>query len=469
MFFNGLNFFRILKLEQFKYFSETHKAIFKTLNLIALFCSLMELTFAVIKMSEGDSIWNILSYIPPVIICITVHLLVINESYNSGLSLSFLGVPAAIVFICSFDNSTGVYLFILCYAATVLFTIRDKSIMLFYFIFNCICFIYSGVFLINNSSVKPSYSQILLLSINYSIFLLIFYVTLNYIRSFIKKSKIQIRKNKDYLKLQNDVLERQNVEIIQQSHLLEIKNNSILEANNFTKNVTAVLTHDVRTPITSIRFAISSYLSGKISQESILNYLPSIEKEMIYMNQLFEDLLEWSKQQHIDEKSQNHKAFLYNVSNEICEAYSLPAQLKSITIVNDIQKDITALVNSNHFKVVLRNLISNALKFSNRGGIIHLKSSTEGVMYLITVSDNGIGISPEKLEKMNKGMETTSNGTQNETGVGLGLFFCRDYVRKMGGRLFIESQQYKGSKVGFTVPVSLESNTNRDVHSNEKN
>ena len=65
MFLNGLNFFRILKLEQFKYFSETHKAIFKTLNLIALFCSLMELTFAVIKMSEGDSIWNILSYIPP--------------------------------------------------------------------------------------------------------------------------------------------------------------------------------------------------------------------------------------------------------------------------------------------------------------------------------------------------------------------------------------------------------------------
>ena len=104
-------------------------------------------------------------------------------------------------------------------------------------------------------------------------------------------------------------------------------------------------------------------------------------------------------------------------------------------------------------KAILRNLVSNAIKFTNNGGKIEIAASHDNSSTSISVSDNGIGIKPQVLEKLfNIVSIHSSKGTANELGTGLGLLLCKEFVDKHGGKIWIESEENKGTKVSFTLP-----------------
>jgi len=102
---------------------------------------------------------------------------------------------------------------------------------------------------------------------------------------------------------------------------------------------------------------------------------------------------------------------------------------------------------------VLRNLISNAIKFTNSGGTIVISAEQKPDELLVTVSDNGVGIKNDTIEKLFRIDENNSTaGTQNEEGTGLGLILCKEFVEKHGGKIWVESEVGKGSKFYFTIP-----------------
>ena len=104
-------------------------------------------------------------------------------------------------------------------------------------------------------------------------------------------------------------------------------------------------------------------------------------------------------------------------------------------------------------KTVLRNLVSNAIKFTNSGGIININSEEKSDLIIISVSDNGIGIKPEKLTRLfDISQRQTTTGTAEETGTGLGLILCKEFVEKNEGTLWVESEYGKGSNFKFTLP-----------------
>ena len=131
------------------------------------------------------------------------------------------------------------------------------------------------------------------------------------------------------------------------------------------------------------------------------------------------------------------------------------AEKKNISIVNVNNAGLTVNAHRNSINTVVRNLVSNAIKFTPTGGTITITTSSVNDKFLkVTVSDTGVGMNETVIKKLFKvGTKVSTLGTQKEKGTGLGLILCKDFVEKNGGTIGVESQEGHGSKFYFTVPV----------------
>ena len=147
------------------------------------------------------------------------------------------------------------------------------------------------------------------------------------------------------------------------------------------------------------------------------------------------------------------------------------ADVKNITLHYSTVDHVSVFADADMLKTVLRNLVSNAIKFTNRGGAININAEQNSENVTISVSDNGIGIKPDNLVKLfDIGQVVTTTGTAEETGTGLGLLLCKEFVEKHRGKIWVESEVGKGSIFYFTTPynaVSEEKNAIRKDVSEE--
>jgi signal transduction histidine kinase len=131
------------------------------------------------------------------------------------------------------------------------------------------------------------------------------------------------------------------------------------------------------------------------------------------------------------------------------------ANEKNITLTCAVQEKIEIFVDESMFKTVLRNLISNAIKYSNNNGQITIFAEKDNANVTITVSDNGVGIDKEDISKLFEfTSEFTTKGTAGESGTGFGLTLCKEFVEKHGGKIWVESVVGKGSDFKFSIPVN---------------
>jgi len=174
---------------------------------------------------------------------------------------------------------------------------------------------------------------------------------------------------------------------------------------------------------------------------------------------LLENLLQWSRSQRnsIDFKPANHNIYL--LLSDIIILLNNMAEKKSITIINNLPEDKFVFADKDMFETVLRNLITNAIKFTKKGGIIEIDAAlslyqkTDSKIVELYVKDNGVGMNKEKqnnLFTISKNIST--HGTENESGTGLGLLLCKEFVEKHEGNIWVESEEEKGSTFYFTIP-----------------
>jgi CheY-like chemotaxis protein len=123
------------------------------------------------------------------------------------------------------------------------------------------------------------------------------------------------------------------------------------------------------------------------------------------------------------------------------------------------------MADGDMLKAVLRNLVSNAIKFTNPNGIIKISVEQIDSNVLFSVSDNGIGIKPERLEHIFEISHTSTSGTANENGTGLGLLICKEFVEKHGGKIWVKSEMGKGSVFYFNIPTKSEVSVNNLIGS----
>jgi signal transduction histidine kinase len=169
---------------------------------------------------------------------------------------------------------------------------------------------------------------------------------------------------------------------------------------------------------------------------------------------LLENLLEWSRSQtnRIDMKPESIK--LYDLAEENIHLLNNNAAKKEVSLINRIPGDASAFADPNMIKTVIRNLISNAIKYTKTKGSITLSALQDNNKVEFAVEDTGIGIKPENLEKLFRiDVNYTTRGTEDEAGTGLGLILCKEFIMKNGGKIWAESEFNVGSSFKFTLPV----------------
>jgi signal transduction histidine kinase len=221
----------------------------------------------------------------------------------------------------------------------------------------------------------------------------------------------------------------------------------------------SILAHDLRSPFTAL-LGLSDLLIENIRKyniqeiESILNNIKDASNETFA---LLEDLLNWTKTQSgkISFNPQNLK--LADIYNHVLETLSSYALAKKITINNTAADNVYVYADNDMLKTVMRNLVSNAIKFTNVGGSVIINAEENSEFTLISVSDNGVGIEPDRLNKLfDISQRQTTKGTAKEPGTGLGLILCKEFVEKNGGKILVESEYGKGSRFKVTIPKNIE-------------
>ncbi len=221
----------------------------------------------------------------------------------------------------------------------------------------------------------------------------------------------------------------------------------------------SILGHDLKSPFNNL-IGLSEVLIGdmhKLNTGEIEDIVKDINKSAKIINKLLEDILMWAKAQQGNIAFQPQVLVLTDIFRNVVEVLKPGAYAKGITISYPNADNISVFADIDMLKTVLRNLVSNAIKFTNNGGAINIHAEENSENVAISVSDNGIGIPPEYLAKLfNISEVITTKGTAKETGSGLGLLLCKEFVEKHGGKIWIESEVGKGSNFKFTLPISNE-------------
>ena len=234
------------------------------------------------------------------------------------------------------------------------------------------------------------------------------------------------------------------------SHFEEL-NNANLTKDKFLQ----VIAHDLKNPFHTI-LGYCELLRKKIDiydKSKIREFVNIIDLSVRSNYALLDNLTEWSKVQRGVLHFSPEKVDLYNVILDANELFYLAAERKGIRLVNNIQPDTEITADINMLRTIIRNLVSNAIKFSDKDSEIIINAEKKGTEFIISVSDSGVGMSEEMIrEKLGNECCSSTAGTDNEKGTGIGLSICKDFISKHNGRLMIVSKEGKGTTFSFTIP-----------------
>lgn len=217
----------------------------------------------------------------------------------------------------------------------------------------------------------------------------------------------------------------------------------------------SILAHDLKNPFNSILgfLGLLKRNMERYSKEEIDKHITTVLESAQHTYDLLDDLLNWSHLQSDTLPFEPEKLKLQDIFTEIVEILKLNSKNKNISISFKPHAELYIYADKQMISATMRNLLSNAIKFTNKGGQIEVKTQEDHSHIIITVSDNGIGIDKETIDKLfDISQKHSSKGTENEKGTGFGLFLCKDFVEKHGGRIWVESETGKGSHFSFTIP-----------------
>tara|TARA_R110001583_G_scaffold13561_3_gene57951 strand:+ start:7405 stop:9435 length:2031 start_codon:yes stop_codon:yes gene_type:complete len=255
-----------------------------------------------------------------------------------------------------------------------------------------------------------------------------------------------------------DVTERKKAE----EALKESKHQ--LEELNATKDkLFSIIGHDLRSPIGGLKQFVELTLSTSdlTDTHSIREILEDIQKSANTTYDLLENLLAWAKSQRNEVVFMPTRVNLHEIINACTSLLAETARDKNISIHNQSSPNQFVFADQNMLMTILRNLLTNAIKFTHPNKNIYLSVIDTGIDISISVKDEGVGINPENLDKLFKPNDfLTTFGTSGEKGTGLGLLLCKDFAEKHNGKIWVESELGKGSVFNFTLPLQTETINN---------
>ena len=230
---------------------------------------------------------------------------------------------------------------------------------------------------------------------------------------------------------------------------------SELERLNLTKNkIFSIVSHDLRGPIGSLHVMLQMMENSQISKEEFQKLVPSLLTSVKYIRSTLDNLLQWSYTQSAGLKVVPELFVLSELAEEAFQLIKFNAEEKGVSIQLKGNLEMNAFADRTMTRSILINLLSNAIKFTSKGGIVSLSAESYDGIVRVAIEDTGKGMTSALIESLLESSGHSSTlGTNNERGTGLGLLLCKEFVQKNGGAISISSELGVGSKFSFTLPA----------------
>jgi two-component system sensor histidine kinase/response regulator len=251
----------------------------------------------------------------------------------------------------------------------------------------------------------------------------------------------------------NTMLAHKNHEVLMQKADLDEQAKKLNDLNNLKDRLISILAHDLRAPLSTLRGLFGLLQDDTITHQEMVAMIPSVLKKLEYTSDFLDTLLFWINSQM---ESFDISVKTFSVSELVLNeagSYEAEAESKGIRYITNIPEGLTANADPNSIRIVVRNLVTNAIKFSDRDDTIVISVAEENQKIIVKVADTGMGMLPEQLNKLFKSKVNSKNGTNNESGTGMGLLFCKDLIEKCNGEIWVTSEQGVGTEFTFSIPV----------------
>jgi signal transduction histidine kinase len=248
-----------------------------------------------------------------------------------------------------------------------------------------------------------------------------------------------------------------NLELQSKKSDLEEKQAYLNDLNQTKNKLFSIIGHDLRGPIGAFQGLLKLFKEGEMTKDEFLNFVPKLKVDIDSISFTLNNLLSWGQTQMNGSTTRPTTTNLDGIVEENMALLSEIAESKSIKLINRIEANCEIWSDPNQVDIIIRNLLSNALKFTPNNGEIIIGAIQKLKTCEIYVKDNGMGMSEETIGKIfQKDSNHTTYGTNDEKGTGLGLSLCKEMVEKNKGKIWVHSSLGKGSSFYFTMPRVIE-------------
>ena len=254
-------------------------------------------------------------------------------------------------------------------------------------------------------------------------------------------------------------VERSNALLFESEFHLKKANDELLKANAEKDKFFSIIAHDLRSPFNGF-LGLTEFMANKLqdlTMDEIQEYSKHLKDSATSLLRLLDNLLQWARMQQGLISFNPTEIQLLKIVKESLSPMYLIARNKEIEIELAVRDDIQVDGDSNMLQTVIRNLVSNAIKFTHRGGKIEvLARINEKNKVIVSVKDSGIGMNYKMVNNLFRlDVKTNRNGTDGEPSTGLGLILCKDFIEKHGEKIWVKSEEARGSRFSFSLPAKM--------------
>ncbi len=374
-----------------------------------------------------------------------------HHKYEFAMMWYFILYPSVTLLVYIGGVDVGIELFFILYGVLAVFFLQKRTAILITIIFSGCCYLITSKLIIQYT-FELQLINYPFYFFNHLLGLFFIFLGLFLIKKENTAYQTEMQGSNEELIQSNTELNESKILIAQKAATLEEQKTKLTELDALKNRLFSIISHDLKTPIYSLRNLFRNVEKYDISGDEIKILVPDIINDLNYTTSLMENLLLWAKSQMQGNIINPQLLDIAVMVNEVQQVLRLQAESKQVYVKSKIDSSIYIFADKDMINLVLRNILSNAIKFTPNNGEINVGASVKNDMVEMYVQDSGMGISDENIKKLFSNNYFTTNGTANESGTGLGLMLCKEFLHKNGGEIMVKSEVGKGSCFSFTIP-----------------
>jgi signal transduction histidine kinase len=403
---------------------------------------------------EKFSGWMCLISCLPIVVCILVLYLNSQHKYQVALVAYFILHPLVASFIFMNGMHLGMDLYFILYGILAVFFLKDVAFMVFTIAFSMVNFFVLSVVL-KQFRYELEHINNFLYLVNEGVAIVFIFYGLYLVKNENTIYQLNILDKNNDLQQKNIQIQLQTEKIKKDAKLLERQTEELTELIALKNKMFSIISHDLKAPMYAMRNFFAEIQQNNMPIRELKKMLPIVVNDLNYTTGLMDNLLQWSRAQMHSDAVYPQKVDIGKAIDDTIQLLRRQSEAKQIRIETNGYENIYGFIDKDMLHLVLRNLISNAIKFTPEKGNIKVGVDENCTIVEVFVQDNGTGISPEALKKINGNGFYSTKGTANESGTGLGLKLCKEFMVRNGGQLYIESKPGEGSTFSVSLPKAV--------------